>query len=115
MKCIAIGFTEMKGKSQKTGNDYHMMNLTILVGNDSASSANFNKLGVGYKTLDLPVEESVKTKFAMLTYPCNLDVALDQRPRGDKLESVAVGLNGEPVLIDVSKQAVPSTAIKSVA
>lgn len=106
MKCTAIGFTEMKGKSSKTGNDFHMIQLNVLTANGNASSGTFNKLGVGFESISIPVEPAVKTKFAMLTYPCNLDLQLDHQMRGQKLEPIVTGLNGEPVLIDISKQAV---------
>ncbi|AXK40298.1 hypothetical protein [Crenobacter cavernae] len=104
MKATAIGFLEMKGKSKATGNDYHMVQLNILTENKSANATNMSKIGVGYESFSLAIDESAKAKFMCLTYPCNVDLVLDHRPRGRNLEAVVTGLAGEPVFIDISKR-----------
>lgn len=101
MQAIAVGLSKMTGTSAKTGNPYEMLRMTILVPNKSAASAKFNKFGMGYEPMDLPVSEAGFAKLGAITFPCQIDLVMDHQPRAGKVEAVVGGFNGTPVHINI--------------
>jgi len=106
MQAIAIGLSKMAGTSKGTGNQYEMHRLTIIIANKNVSSAKFNKVGLGYEPMDLPVAEVAFPKLQSLIFPCRIDLTMDHEPRGGKVEAVVAGFTGTPVFIDLTA---PST------
>lgn len=105
MQAIAIGLSKLNGKAKSTGNPFEMHKLTILVASENVSSAAFNKFSLGYEAMDLDVDLAAFPKFAQLTYPCSMNIEIDQLPRGGKLQAMVVGFTGQPAYIDVKPAA----------
>lgn len=101
MQAIAVGLSKMTGTSAKTGAPYEMLRMTILVPNGSVATAKYNKFGLGYEPMDLPVAESAFAKMGQLSFPCQVDLVMDHQPRAGKVEAVVAGFNGSPVHINV--------------
>lgn len=110
MQAIAIGLSKMAGTSKGTGNQYEMHRLTIIIPNKNVSSAKFNKFGLGFEPMDLPVAESAFAKLGSITYPCRIDLTMDHEPRAGKVEAVVAGFTGQPVFIDMTMPAAAKPA-----
>lgn len=102
MKLIAIGYTEMKGVSKKTGNEYHMGKLSVLSNQQDASTENYQKSGYGYQVMEMNVDVKSHHRFDTLSYPCHIDLEVDHHPRGGQVEVIITGFNGQPVPVNLA-------------
>lgn len=102
MKVIAVGFTEMSGTSKKTGNDYHMARLVVLTETEDAKTESMTKSSYGYQAMEMDVDVKSHHRFDTLSYPCHVELVIDHRPRGGKVEAILSGFTGTPVPVTLS-------------
>lgn len=93
MQAIIVGFTHTKGTSKDKGTPYDIRTLIILTAAGNANRENFQKLGVGYESAEIPVAEAAHGKFIGLTYPCHADIQLDHEMFAGKLRAIATGVS----------------------
>lgn len=92
MKVTVFGAMFMRGRSDKTGNDYEMNRVFVAGQITTKKTDKFDRRGYGYEATVVEADPAAEKFFAGLTFPCVLDLETDMRPIGGKLLPVVVGI-----------------------
>jgi hypothetical protein len=95
MKATIVGVRRMRGTSAKSGNQYDMCNVTLLVPVEAVTSAKMVIEGAGFSTMEMPLEPASIGQFQTLKFPAQVTLTTEARPRSGKVETVVTGF--EPV------------------
>lgn len=92
MKCYVAGGQNMTGLSKATKSPFSMPRLFILSPVENVNSANIQIQGFGYKMAEIEVDPVALSQFALLKYPCVLDLETGAVERRGKLETIVTGI-----------------------
>lgn len=91
MKLTVIGVKRIKGDKSKAGNPFDICMLFALVPIEMVSNEKMQVTGGGFELAEIPLDTDAIPAFQKLSFPVQLDLQTDTRPRFGKFESVVTG------------------------
>jgi len=92
MKVQVVGCQRIAGTSKATGAAFDMCNIVCLTPIENVNSTKIQIKGAGFKSMEIPLDPAFMSQFIDLKFPCLIDLVLEPRPRGGKVETVVVGI-----------------------